>query len=172
MTFYRAKSDYFPLAPGSRWTYDVAGNTAIDSVVGDSSVDGRPCVVVLRDYAPEYWTKQITEVRQFTSLVANRGGQDYVLEERYRLVYALPLIEGATWSESYRDTVVLTGTDTVLLRTASRAGSRQSTTSPPRPARSSSATGLRPTVKSKQPNSRSLKTTRSGLHRVSGWSSV
>ncbi len=116
MTFYRAKSDYFPLAPGSRWTYDVAGNTAIDSVVGDSSVDGRPCVVVLRDYAPEYWTKQITEVRQFTSLVANRGGQDYVLEERYRLVYALPLIEGATWSESYRDTVVLTGTDTVLLK--------------------------------------------------------
>jgi len=116
MTFYRAKSDYFPLAPGSRWTYDVAGNTAIDSVVGDSSVDGRPCVVVLRDYAPEYWTKQITEVRQFTSLVANRGGQDYVLEQRYRLVYALPLIEGATWSESYRDTVFLQGTDTVLLK--------------------------------------------------------
>jgi hypothetical protein len=116
MTFYRAKSDYFPLAPGSRWTYDIAGNTAIDSVVGDSSVDGRPCVVVLRDYAPEYWTKQITEVRQFTSLVANRGGQDYVLEQRYRLVYALPLIEGATWSESYRDTVVLMGTDTVFLK--------------------------------------------------------
>jgi len=116
MTFYRAKSDYFPLVPGSRWTYDVAGNTAIDSVVGDSAVNGRACIVVLRDYAPEYWTKQITEVRQFTSLVANRGGQDYVLEQRYRLVYALPLIEGVTWSETYRDTVVLTGTDTVLLK--------------------------------------------------------
>ena len=116
MTFYRAKSDYFPLVPGSRWTYDVAGNTAIDSVVGDSAVDGRPCVVVLRDYSPEYWTRQVTEVRQFTSLVANRGGQDYVLEERYRLVYSLPLIEGATWSESYRDTVVLMGTDTVIVK--------------------------------------------------------
>ena len=116
MTFYRAKSDYFPLVPGSRWTYDVGGNTAIDSVVGDSAVDGRACVVVLRDYAPEYWTKQMTEVRQFTSLVANRGGQDYVLERRYRLVYALPLIEGATWSESYRDTVFLQGTDTVSLK--------------------------------------------------------
>ena len=116
MTFYRAKSDYFPLLPGSRWTYDVAGNTAIDSVVGDSAVDGRPCVVVLRDYAPEYWTKQATEVRQFTNLVANRGGQDYVLEQRYRLVYSLPLIEGATWSESYRDTVLLIGTDTVLVK--------------------------------------------------------
>jgi hypothetical protein len=116
MTFYRAKSDYFPLVSGSRWTYDVAGNTAIDSVSGDSAVDGRPCIVVLRDYSPEYWTKQVTEIRQFTSLVANRGGQDYVLEERYRLVYSLPLIQGATWSESYRDTVVLMGTDTIFVK--------------------------------------------------------
>lgn len=120
MTFYRAKSDYFPLVPGSRWTYNVADNTAIDSVVGDSAVDGRACVVVLRDYSPEYWTKQLTEVRQFTSLVANRGGQDHVLEERYRLVYALPLIEGATWSESFRDKIVLTGTDTVFLKDSLR----------------------------------------------------
>jgi hypothetical protein len=116
MTFFRARSDYFPLLPGSRWTYDVAGNTAIDSVVGDSAVDGRPCVVVLRDYAPEYWTKQATEIRQFTNLVANRGGQDYVLEQRYRLVYSLPLVEGATWWESSCDTVVLMGTDTVVVK--------------------------------------------------------
>jgi hypothetical protein len=116
MTFYRARSDYFPLVPGSRWTYDVGGNTAIDSVVGDSSVDGRPCIVVLRDYAPEYWTKQITEVRQFTNLVVNRGGQDHVLEREYRLVYALPLVQGSTWSEPYRDTVILQGTDTVFVK--------------------------------------------------------
>jgi hypothetical protein len=115
MTFYRAKSDYFPLFPGSRWTYDVAGSTAIDSVAGDSSVAGRACVVVLRDYAPEYWTKQLTAVRQFVRLAANRGGQEYVLEERYGLVYALPLVQGATWDESFRDTIVLMGTDTVFL---------------------------------------------------------
>jgi hypothetical protein len=124
MTFYRAKSDYFPLIPGSRWTYidSVVGGsyTAIDSVVGDSAVDGRACVVVLRDYAPEYWTKQVAEVRQFTSLVASRGGQEYVLEERYRLIYALPLVEGATWSESFRDTIVLMGTDTVFLKDSLR----------------------------------------------------
>lgn len=116
MTFFRAKSDYFPLIAGSRWTYDVAGRTAIDSVVGDSSVDGRACVVVLRDYAPEYWTKQATEVRQLTRLAANRGGQEYVLEERYGLVYGLPFVQGATWSESFRDTVVLMGTDTVFVK--------------------------------------------------------
>ncbi len=117
MTFYRAKSDYFPLLPGSRWTYDVGGFTAIDSVVGDSSVAGRACVVVLRDYAPEYWTKQPTEVRQFVGRVADPGGQDSVLEERYRLVYALPLIEGATWSETYRDTIVPPGTaDSVFFK--------------------------------------------------------
>jgi hypothetical protein len=116
MTFFRAKSDYFPLIPGSRWTYNAAGNTAIDSVVGDSSVAGRACVIVLRDYAPEYWTKQVTAVRQFVRLSANRGGQEYVLEERYGLVYALPFVEGATWDESFRDTVVLMGTDTVFLK--------------------------------------------------------
>ena len=116
MTFYRARSDYFPLIPGSRWTYNDAGNTAIDSVVGDSSVADRACVIVLRDYAPEYWTKQLTAVRKFIELSVNRGGQEYVLEERYGLVYALPLVEGATWSESFRDTVVLMGTDTVLLK--------------------------------------------------------
>jgi hypothetical protein len=116
MTFYRARSDYFPLIPGSRWTYNVAGKTAIDSVVGDSSMAGRACVVVLRDYAPEYWTRQSYEVRRFTQLTANRNGQDYVLEERFGLVYTLPLVEGATWHESFRDTVVLVGTDTVFLK--------------------------------------------------------
>ena len=116
MTFFRAKSDYFPLVPGSRWTYDVGGNTSIDSVVGDSSVADRACVVLLRDYSPEYWSRQLTALRQYTRLVANRGGEDYVLEERYRLVYALPFVEGTTWDESFRDTVVLVGTDTVLVK--------------------------------------------------------
>jgi len=116
MTLFRAKSDYFPLIPGSRWTYDVAGYTAIDSVGSDSAVAGRACVVVLRDYAPEYWTKQLTAVRQFTRLTANRGGQEYVLEERYGLVYALPLVEGSRWDESFRDTIVPRGTDTVFLK--------------------------------------------------------
>jgi hypothetical protein len=117
MTFYRAKSDYFPLVPGSRWTYrDAVGDTSIDSVIGDSWVAGRACVVVFRDYAPEYWTKQPTALRRFTRLTANVGGQEYVLEERYGLAYALPLVEGATWTESFRDTVVLLGTDTVFLK--------------------------------------------------------
>ncbi|MBN2464056.1 hypothetical protein JXD38_00325 [candidate division WOR-3 bacterium] len=116
MMFYRAKSDYFPLIPGSRWTYDVGGNTAIDSVVGDSVVDGRTCVVVLRDYAPEYWTKDVAGVTQHTSLILNRGGQDFVLEQEYRPIYALPFVLGATWHSTYRDTVVVQGTDTVPVR--------------------------------------------------------
>jgi hypothetical protein len=132
MVFYRAKSDYFPLVPGCRWTYDVNGHAAVDSVVGDSALDGRACVVVLRDYAPEYWTKQLTEIRQFTDLVVSRGGEDFELERRYRLVYALPLIEGATWSEAYNDTVVLQGTDSVFVRdsAASRVAAIEDITTP------------------------------------------
>jgi hypothetical protein len=116
MTFYRARSDYFPLIRGSRWTYDVEGNTEIDSVAGDSVIDSRDCVVVLRDYAPEYWTKDVTGVTQFTSLVVNRGGQDDVLEEEYRLMYALPFVLGANWHSVYHDTVVVQGTDSVTVR--------------------------------------------------------
>jgi len=116
MTLYRAKSDYFPLVPGSRWTYQVGTSLAIDSVANDSSVAGQACVVVLRDYAQEYWVKQTTSLRRFNRITLNRGGQDTVIEARYGLVYALPLVEGATWAESFRDTVVLLGTDTVFLK--------------------------------------------------------
>jgi hypothetical protein len=116
MAFYRARSDYFPLIPGSRWTYDVGGNTAVDSVVGDSAVAGQACVVVLCDYAPGYWTRQATEIRRYLRLLATRGGQEYLLLERFGLAYALPFVEGATWGESFRDTVVLMGTDTVLVK--------------------------------------------------------
>lgn len=115
MTFFRAKSDYFPLVSGSSWTYNIAGMTEIDSVAGDSTVNGQSCVVVLRDYAPEYWTKGLTEVRQLTSISVNRNGQDYPLEERYGLIYELPFVLGATWSDSYRDTIAPLGTDTIKL---------------------------------------------------------
>ncbi|HTW92678.1 MAG TPA: hypothetical protein VMH22_13370 [bacterium] len=115
MTLLRAKSDYFPLISGSRWTYDVAGNAAVDSVAGDSAIDDRACIVVLRDYSPEYWTKAATEARKLTRLTVIREGQEYTIEERYGLVYELPFVLGATWSESFCDTVVLMGTDTVKL---------------------------------------------------------
>jgi len=116
MTFYRAKSDYFPLIPGSRWTYDVGGNTEVDSVVGDSSIAERACIVVLRDYAPDYWTKDAAGVTRFADITLNRGGEDYVLERQYRLVYALPFVLGSSWHSTYRDTVVVQGTDTVPVR--------------------------------------------------------
>jgi hypothetical protein len=39
-----------------------------------------------------------------------------VLEQRYRLAYALPLVEGAAWSDSFHAAVVLQGTDTVFVK--------------------------------------------------------
>jgi hypothetical protein len=116
MTLYRAKGDYFPLISGTRWTYQYGSTTSVDSVAGDRSIAGRACVVVLRDYAPEFWTKGQNEVRRYVDLTVSRAGTDYTLEERYALVYALPFVLGATWYESFRDTVVLAGIDTVLVR--------------------------------------------------------
>ena len=116
MTFFRAGQDYFPLQDGTRWTYDDAGFTSIDSVAGDSMVLGRNAVVVLRDFAPEMWLKNQTEIRKYVRRTVIRGGAEYVLEERYGLEYQVPLVKGAAWSESFEDTVILMGTDSVFVQ--------------------------------------------------------
>ncbi len=110
MLMYRAGQDYFPLVSGSSWTYEPA---RVDSVGPDSTVAGRRATVVFRDFAPEFWLKTATEVRQLVRRTVIRSGREYVLEEQYRLVYALPLVVGRSWAESFRDTVILLGTDTV-----------------------------------------------------------
>jgi hypothetical protein len=116
MLLYRASQDYFPLVDGSRWSYQAGAFTSTDSVAGDSAVADRSCIVVLRNFAPEFWVKSPTEVRRLMRRTVILGGQEQVLEERYALEYSLPLVEGAAWSEAFRDTLVLLGTDTVLVR--------------------------------------------------------
>jgi hypothetical protein len=106
MTLFRAKADYFPLWPGSRWTYRGGATTVL----------GRACTVVLTDYAPGYWIKTPTEVRKYERLSVIRSGSEYLLEERFGLRYVLPLVEGSTWEETFLDTIVLMGTDTVFLK--------------------------------------------------------
>jgi len=116
MTIFRAGHDYFPLTSGTRWTYNDAGFTSIDSVGGDSTVGGRNAIIVFRDFSPEFWLKGPTEIRRFARRSVIRAGAEYVLEERYGLEYQLPLVKGATWEECFRDTVVLMGTDTVFVK--------------------------------------------------------
>jgi hypothetical protein len=116
MVLFRAKGDFFPLVPGTRWTYALDGTTTIDSVAGDTSVAGRACVAVLRNYSPEFWTRQQGEARRFVRRTVNRAGHEYLLEERYGLAYVLPFVLGSNWSESFRDTVPLSGTDTVFVK--------------------------------------------------------
>jgi hypothetical protein len=116
MTIFRAGQDYFSLTSGTRWIYDDAGFTSIDSVAGDSTVGGRNAIVVLRDFSPEFWLKGPTEIRRFVRRSVIRAGTEYVLEERYGIEYQLPLVKGATWEESFRDTVVLMGTDTIFVK--------------------------------------------------------
>ncbi|MEO0077752.1 MAG: hypothetical protein ABIK86_01960 [candidate division WOR-3 bacterium] len=112
MLMYRAGKDYFPLVSGSCWTFEPS---RVDSVGSDSTVAGRRATVVFRDFAPEFWLKTATEVRRLIRRTVIRSGREYVLEEQYGLEYALPLVVGASWAESFRDTVVLLGTDTVMV---------------------------------------------------------
>jgi hypothetical protein len=116
LLFYRAGQDYFPLVQGTGWTYSEAGFAAYDSVAGDTVVLGRTAVVVLRDFAPEFWLRAPTELRRYIRRTLSAGGEEYVLEERFGLEYQLPLVEGAGWGESFSDTVVVLGNDSVPVR--------------------------------------------------------
>ena len=115
MMLYRAGHDYFPLAAASRWTYESGSYTAIDSVGADSTVGGRRAITIYRNFAPEFWLKSPTEIRRWTLRTAIRNGTEYVLEAQYGLIYRLPFVEGASWTETFRDTVVLLGTDTIVV---------------------------------------------------------
>jgi len=112
---FRAGQDYFPLVPGSEWRYAAGTDTVILSVDTEPAVAaGRSCTRLLRDFAPEYWVKGSSEVlRLFTRTEVLPQGED-TIEHRFGLVYQLPFVEGTVWQETFRDTVVLLGTDTIF----------------------------------------------------------
>jgi len=116
LTLFRAGSDYFPLTQDSRWTYSDGLVTLTDSVAGDSVTDGRNATVVLRSFAPEFWLRDQTGAWRFIRRIIIRGGQEYELEARYEQEYQLPLVLGATWSDVFRDTVVVMGSESLFVR--------------------------------------------------------
>jgi len=114
LLLFRADSDYLPMPDGSEWKYVLGSDTTYVSVAGDSLVAGRTCTVVLRDYVPEFWLKEQSAAYRYISRDTTLGGGGrYVLEQRFCLVYLLPLIEGNSWQSVFEDTVVVMGTDTV-----------------------------------------------------------
>jgi hypothetical protein len=113
MTIFRAGQDYLPLAPGNRWSYtDGRYPPLVDSVAGDTAIDGRTAVLYYHNYGAEYWVKSPTEVRQLLSLTL---GLYDTLARHFGLVYSLPFVKGSAWTESFIDTVLLMGTDTLIL---------------------------------------------------------
>lgn len=113
LLLFRADSDYLPLADGSEWRYVAGGDTTYVDVAGDSLIAGRTCTVLRRDFVPEFWLKEQSAAYRYYRRTALRGGNEYVLEERFGLVYLLPLIDGNSWQSVFTDTVVILGTDTV-----------------------------------------------------------
>lgn len=114
---YRSGRDYYPLVRGSLWKYYDGQDTSYVQVGGDSLVGGRQGIIVYTDFAPGFWLKSVPdlEIRQWTRNALLRGGHEHVLEERYALVYLLPLVDGNLWYEEFVDTVMVLG-DTVRYR--------------------------------------------------------
>jgi len=113
MILYRSSEDYFPLVQGSEWKYLTADDTTYVQVAGDSTVGNRRCIVVNVDFSPQFWHREPTQVRRFFYRTLSRGGTEYVLEERYGLIYLFPLVLGNSWRETFQDTIVVLGTDTI-----------------------------------------------------------
>ena len=116
MVLFRAGQDYFPLVNGTTWGYTEGGFASYDSVAGDTAVLGRTAVVVLRDFAPEFWLSSPAELRRYVRRTVTLGGQEYVLEERFGLEYQLPLVAGTGWAEVFYDTVAVLGNDSIPVR--------------------------------------------------------
>ncbi|MFO7676025.1 MAG: hypothetical protein R6X12_06910 [bacterium] len=113
--FFRSGRDYFPLVRGSLWKYHDGRDTCYVEVAGDSLIGGRTCVVVTTDFVPGFWLKPTpeAEVRRWFRRTLLRGGTEYVLEQRYGLVYRLPLVTGSSWQDQFADTVIILGADTL-----------------------------------------------------------
>jgi hypothetical protein len=114
----RSGRDYFPLVRGSTWRFYDGRDTCYVEVAGDSVVGGRSCIVVTTDFVPGFWIKTAPEsdARRWTRRTLQRGGTEYVLEQRYALVYLLPLVAGNSWRDEYSDTLVILGVDTLHYR--------------------------------------------------------
>lgn len=119
LTLYRAGGDYFPLTAGTSWTYSSGTATYVDSVAGDSTIADRRAIVVLRSFAPEFWVKGSADVWRHVRRTAMRNGRQHEVEARFALEYALPFVLGSTWSQVFRDTVVIDGTETLYVRDSS-----------------------------------------------------
>jgi hypothetical protein len=118
LLFFRAGQDYFPLVRSSLWKYLAGADTSYVEVSGDTSVGGQLATVVLVDFSPEFWLKRsnTAEIRRYSRRTIIRGGDEYVLEARYALRYLLPFVAGDSWTETFRDTIVVLGTDTIDYR--------------------------------------------------------
>lgn len=111
--FFRSTEDYFPLVQGSEWKYLTGNDTIYVQVAGDTSIAGLRATVVNVDFSPQFYYKERTQVRKFYRHTKSQGGTEYLLEQRYRLLYVFPLVKGNSWRETFQDTIVIQGTDTV-----------------------------------------------------------
>ena len=117
-TLYRATSDYFPLKTGMIWYYvNSADNndTSVVKVIGDTSANGHPCILVNRGSLEEYWIKDKSEIKKLVEIKINRAGFDFFLEQNYRQYFQLPLISSNSWCDSLNNSVDVLG-DLVNLR--------------------------------------------------------
>lgn len=107
--------DHFPLKTGNYWCYEAPGGyiTRIN-VTGQEVMGGRWAWMVEEEYEPSYWINQAGEVRRYTIYEDTLEGEVYQLDEIYRLVYRVPFVEGASWSETHEIDTIIRG-DTIRI---------------------------------------------------------
>lgn len=108
--------DHFPLKTGNYWCYeDPGGYITRVEVTGQEVRGGRWAWVLEEEYEPSYWINQAGEVRRYIIYEDTLEGEAYRLGEVYRLVYRVPFVLGASWSEAHEIDTVIRG-DTIRIR--------------------------------------------------------
>jgi hypothetical protein len=117
---YRTGQDYFPIKKDSWWKYENQTGTELVKVEGDTVINNRPCLHLLRNFASEYWVKDNGQIEKLVVKTINYAGNDYALQESWLLQYQLPFVLGSAWSESFADTVMVLGDSFRIQQTIAR----------------------------------------------------
>lgn len=107
---YRISADYFPAeVEGNSWEFEsTEGMTVLLVSFGKATKGQRECVLIERNYAPEYWYENSAELARYEIEHYDFQGQRIEFNRWLRYL-ELPLLVGNSWSDTLDAVEVVSG---------------------------------------------------------------
>ncbi|RKX70734.1 hypothetical protein DRP53_04050 [candidate division WOR-3 bacterium] len=97
----RSKCDYLPLKEDNSWTYLHGSDTLLVAVVGDTTIEGLSCYIVVFGADYQFWHKDEDGVRCLSQFSIGPSGVEYTLESRYYPLFPAPFVDHRTFADSF-----------------------------------------------------------------------